>query len=116
MKRIMLAFGLLGLIGCFLPILPGLSFFDLRHVDDGWTVWMVVGAFALPTYVGAIHGEADRSALFASVGCFGYLAYKFGTGVFDLVFHASLGGIMMGIAIIGGVASSVLALAAAQKR
>lgn len=116
MKRFLLVFGLLGLVGCFLPLLPGISFFDLRHLDAGWTVWAVIGAFALPAYVGAIQGNADRAALFASVGCFGYLAYKFGTGVFDLVFHGSLGAIMMGIAIIGGLASSVLALLATSKR
>ncbi|NVB81964.1 MAG: hypothetical protein HOV81_26520 [Kofleriaceae bacterium] len=115
MKRFMLAFGLLGLVGCFLPLLPGISFFDLRHFDAGWTVWAVIGAFALPAYVGGIQGTADRSALFASVGCFGYLAYKFGTGVFDLVFHGSIGAIMMGVAIIGGLASSALALASSKR-
>lgn len=116
MKRIMFVFALLGLVGCFLPLIPGLSFFELRHIDQGWTVWAVLGAFALPAFVGGIQGEADRSAMLASVGCFGYLAYKFGTGTFDLVFHASLGGILMGIAVIGGLASSVLALAASSKR
>jgi hypothetical protein len=36
--------------------------------------------------------------------------------VFDLVLHASLGGIMMGVAVIGGIVASVAALATTQKR
>ena len=108
MKRFILAFGVLGLIGCFLPLALGVSLFELRHFDHGWHVWLVLAAFALPTYVGAT--ENDKTAGIAGAVSFGYLTYKFGTGIFDLVFHASIGGIMMGIAVIGGLASSLLAL------
>lgn len=115
MKRLILAFGVLGLVGCFLPLVPGLSWFDMRHLDQGWTVWLVVAAFALPAYVGATRSESDRTAAIVALSCFGYLGYKFGTGVFDLVFHASIGGIMMGVALVGGLASSLLALSAGKR-
>jgi hypothetical protein len=116
MKRIVSFFGVLGLLGCFLPLVPGVSWFDIRHLDPGWTVYLVFAAFALPAYVGAVKGETDTAAAVVGTASFGYLAYKFGTGVFDLVFHASIGGIMMGVAVIGGLATSLLALAASRSR
>ena len=114
MKRTIALFGLLGLVGCFLPLVPGLSLFDLRHFGEGWHAWLVLAAFALPAYAGAV--ASDAAAGLAGIAGFGYLTYKFGTGVFDLVLHASLGGIMMGVAVIGGIVTSVAALAATQKR
>lgn len=114
-KRIISFFALVGLIGCFLPLAFGVSLFEMRQFDPGWTVWLVIAAYAVPALVGASKTESERVA--AIVGCagFGYLAFKFGTGVFDLVLHASIGGIMMGVAVIGGLASSLLALGAARK-
>ena len=116
MKRPIFAFGLLGLVGCFLPLAAGISWLDLRHFDQGWTVWLVVAAFAIPTFIAASKSETDKVAAIAGLGGFGYTLYKFKTGVFDLVVHGSLGGIMMGIAIVGGFASSLLVLAAARDR
>jgi hypothetical protein len=116
MKRSILAFGLLGLVGCFLPLVAGISWFEMRHFDQGWTVWVVTAAFAVAAAVGASRGESDRVAALVGTGCFGYLAYKFGTGVFDLVLHGSIGGIMMGLAVIGGLATSLLVLGASSKR
>ena len=116
MKRTISLFGILGLVGCFLPLIAGLSWFDVRHLDAGWTVYMVLAAFALPAYVGAAKSENEAAAALVGTASFGYLAYKFGTGVFDLVVHASIGGMMMGVAVIGGLATSLLALAAAKSR
>jgi hypothetical protein len=107
-KRFILGFGLLGLLGCFLPLAMGLSLFDLRHFEHGWHVWLVLASFAVPAYVGAT--ESDKTAGVVGSVAFGYLAYKFGTGVFDLVFHASIGGLMIGVAVILGLATSVMAL------
>lgn len=107
MKRFILGFGLLGLIGCFLPLAVGISLFDLRHFDHGWQIWLVLASFAASTFVGAT--ESNKTAGIVGSVAFGYLAYKFGTGVFDLVIHASIGGKMLGIATIGGLASSVIA-------
>lgn len=116
MKRSLFAFGVLGLVGCFLPLVAGLSWFELRHLDQGWTVWLVMAAFAVPAYVGAARDESQRTAAIVSTVSFGYLAYNFNTSVFDLVFHGSIGGIMMGVALLGGLASSLLGLSVAKKR
>lgn len=116
MKRLVLLFGVLGLVGCFLPLVFGLSWFEMRHFDEGWTVWLVLAAYAVPAFVGASRDESDRTAALVGTACFGYLAFKFGTGVFDLVIHASLGGIMMGVAVIGGLACSLLGLSATRTR
>jgi hypothetical protein len=116
MKRSILVFGLVGLLGCFLPLVAGLSWFDIRHLDPGWTVWLVLAAYALPTVVGASRSEGELAAALVGTACFGYLALKFRTGIFDLVIHGSIGGALMGIAIVGGLACSLLALAASHKR
>lgn len=116
MKRFLLAFGALGLVGCFLPLVLGLSWFEMRHMDTGWTVWLVMAAFAVPTFIGASKGELDRSDAIAATAAFGYLGYKFNTDTLDLLFHASIGGIMMGVALICGLCASVLALLATNKR
>ena len=110
MKRSISFFGVLGLVGCFLPMALGVSWFDMRHFDLGWRMWAVLLAFAAPAYVGASRTESGRVAAVVGSVAFGWLAYTFGTGVIDLVIHASIGGILMGVGVIGGLASSVLAL------
>jgi hypothetical protein len=115
MKRSIFAFGVLGLVGCFLPMAIALSWFDLRHFDLTWRMWTVLAAFAAPVIVGASKDESERTAAIVGSVSFGYLAYVFGTGVFSLILHASIGGIMMGVAIIGGLASSLLALGNAKR-
>jgi len=112
-KRIISVFAVLGLVGCFLPLLPGVSLFDLRHLDGSWHVWIILAAFALPAYAGATASE--RAAALVGTASFGYLIYKFGTGVFDLLVHASLGGMLMAVAIIGGLFTSALGLLATER-
>lgn len=116
MKRVIFLFGLVGLIGCFLPLGFGLSLFDLRHFSEGWTVYLMLAAFALPTLVGASKSESAGAAAAVGAISFGYLAYKFGTDIFDLLLHSSIGGIAMGVSVIGGFASSLLALGTSAKR
>jgi len=115
MKRALLGLGLLGLVGCFLPLVLGMSWFEMRHFDAGWTVWLVMAGFAVPAIIGASDGELDRSDAIAATVSFGYLGYKFNTDTLDLLFHASIGGIMMGVALICGLSYSLLALAATKK-
>jgi hypothetical protein len=116
MKRSIFAFGLLGLVGCFLPLIAGVSWFDMRHFDDSWTVWFVLAAFALPTYAGIARGEGDRAAAIVGLASFGYTFFEFRTGTLDLITHGSIGGIMMGVAVIGGFVCSLLVLGATRTR
>ena len=111
MKRFIFAFGLVGLIGCFLPLALGLSLFEMRHFEGGWRVWLVLTAFALPTFVGYSKSEGDGAAAVVGTFSFGFLLYKFGAhDIWNLVFHAPLGGILMGVATLLGLATSLLAL------
>jgi hypothetical protein len=111
MKKAIALFGLLGLVGCFLPLVPGFSMFDLRHLDS-WQTYLLMAAFAAPM----VAGLADKTVVASIVGTlgFGYLIFKFGTGVFDLVLHASIGGKMMAVAMVGGLACSLLGFAEAR--
>jgi len=110
MKRPIALFALVGLVGCFLPLGAGISFFDLRHLD--WLpVVLMTAAFALPLIAGLISGASNMGAALAGLLGFGYVAFKFGTGLWDLTIHADIGGKMMGVAAVGGLVSSLLALA-----
>jgi len=110
MKRAFALFGLLGLVGCFLPLVPGFSLFDARHFD--WTgVYLVIIAFGLPFVLGFAN-RLHPGASIAAIGCFAYiLFYKFGFDVLDLMWHGSIGGKAMGVAAIGGFLSSIASLA-----
>lgn len=117
MKRPLLIVGLLGLVGCFLPFFLGVSWFEMRHFDEGWTVWLVMLAFAIPAFIGASSDDIGKPEALVTAGCFAYLAYKFNIDVFSLLFHASIGGILMGVAMLAGFAlSALLVLGALNKR
>lgn len=114
MKRLVLVFGLIGFIGCFLPMLGELSWFDLRHFDEGWTVWLVIAAFALPTVLGFSKSMRLADAAGATTG-FGYVLWKFHGDLWNLIFHTAIGGMMMGIAAVVGFLVSLGALVQAAK-
>jgi len=108
MKRSIAVFGLIGLVGCFLPLVPGLSFFELRHLE--WMpIVLMTAAFLIPMLAG-VSGSNASAALTGLIG-FGYVAFKFGTGLWDLAIHAEIGGKMMAVAAVGGLVSSVIGLA-----
>ena len=115
MKRAFALFGLLGLVGCFLPLVPGVSLFDARAFD--WTgVYLVIAAFGLPFVLG-FTDKLHPGASIAAIGCFSYvLLYKFGGGVFGLMWNGSIGGKSMGVAAIGGFLSSIASLAETNRR
>jgi hypothetical protein len=108
MKRSVAILGLVGLVGCFLPLVDGVSLFDLRHLDP-WPVYFVLAAFAAPMIAGARSKMTSLHSIIA-VGGFGYVLYKFGTGVVDLIIHAQIGGRMMGIAAVVGFVAALYAL------
>jgi hypothetical protein len=106
MKRAIALCGLVGLVGCFLPIAAGFSLFDAR-VFDALAVYAMMAAFAIPMLLG-LADKLPTGGKVAAIGCFSYLLfYKMGFDVFDLIVHGSIGGKAMGVAAIGGFASSL---------
>ncbi|MBA3465542.1 MAG: hypothetical protein H0T46_36755 [Deltaproteobacteria bacterium] len=113
MKRAFAMFGLLGVVGCFLPLAPGVSLFDLR-VLDGVGVYLMIAAFAIPMVLG-LAGKLSSGAKVAALGCFAYmLFYKMGFDVLDLLFHASIGGKAMAVAALGGIVTTLGSFAEAE--
>lgn len=112
MKRYILLFGALGLAGCFLPLVGGISVFDLRHFR--FAAWLIVAAFALPVIV-AWRGTAAATVL-AGLAGFGYLGLKLGPRAIDLVLHAGLGGKLIGVAVVGGAIATIGAVFEARDR
>jgi hypothetical protein len=110
MKRTIALFGLVGLVGCFLPLVGNISMFDFRHYEALQT-YLILGAFAVPMVVG-LSGDrlAAGTSLIAMVG-FGYVLYRFGFDVFDVVLHASIGGKLMVVGAVGGFIASIAGLA-----
>ena len=108
MKKAIAAFGALGVLGIFLPIIGGISLFDLRHVD-ALPVYLLLAAFAAPM----IAGLAERTAVAATVGTigFGYALYKFGLDIFNVILDAGIGGKMMAVAAVVGFACALLGFA-----
>lgn len=105
MKRAFAIFGLVGLVGCFLPLAEGISLFDLR-VFDTLKVLAVMGAFAVPMFLG-LATKLHAGAKAAVVGCFAFLLYNFGFDTFDLIIHGAIGGKAMGLAAVGGLVTSL---------
>jgi len=107
-KNYILGFAVLGLIGCFLPLVGGgsVSLFDLHHL--AWRTWLIVGAFAAPA-VAAWRAPAAAATLVA-LAAFGYLGLRLGPHAVDLVLHAGIGGKLIGAAVVGGLIATVGAL------
>ena len=104
MRRYLFGFALLGLVGCFLPVIGGtsISLFDLHHLT--WRAWLIAAAFAAPALT-VWRGSA--SAVIVSVIGFGYLALRMGPRCTDLVLYAGIGGKLIGVAVVGGVIATV---------
>jgi hypothetical protein len=108
-----LACGLLGLVGCFLPMISeaGLSFtfFDLRKADAAQT-FMVMGGYAIALAMGAMgaaKGMQRWQSIVAIVG-FAFVVFKFRGGFIDLITHGAIGAKLMGIAAIAGLVFAIL--------
>ena len=102
-------FGLVGFLGCFLPMVFGVSWFDLRHV--AWLSAMVlIAAYAVPAFLGLSDVRGPLPAI-VSVLCFGFITWQIGFDIKDLIIEGQLGGKMMGVGALGGLVTSVGALA-----
>jgi FtsH-binding integral membrane protein len=112
MRKPIALLGLLGLVGCFLPLVGGFSMFDLRHFE-ALPVYLLMAAFLVPM----IAGLADNVKAAAAVGTlgFGYVLFKFGFGTLDLFIDGRIGGKAIAVAAVAGFACSLLAFAEKQK-
>lgn len=109
MKRLVFLFGLVGFVGCFLPLAGDVSWFDLRYSEIGWRVYVVLAGYAVPALVGF---SRDRLKIADAIGAgagFGYVLYVFHGNLWNMIFHSAIGGMLMGIAAILGFAASLVA-------
>jgi len=104
MRRYVLGFALLGLVGCFLPMIgrTSISLFDLHRLS--WHPWLIGVAFAAPAVA---VWRRSAAIVLVSVISFGYLAFRFGPKTMDLVLYAGIGGKLIGVAVAGGVLATV---------
>jgi hypothetical protein len=109
MKRLGLVFGILGLIGCFLPFWLGHSFWDLHTSEGGWRVYLVLAAFAAPV----LATQGTRATALLGIAGFGYVAWRvFGLDVVTFVRDGSIGARLMVAGAYGGLVTSLSALGA----
>lgn len=107
MKRLGLVFGILGIVGCFLPFVLGISYWDLRAAEGGWRVYLTLAAFAAPV----LATQGTRATALLGLAGFGYVAWRvFGSDVLTIVRHGSIGAILMAVGAFGGLVSSISAL------
>lgn len=111
-----LACGLLGLIGCFLPMISAeglsMSFFDLRKIDAAQT-FMVMGGYAVALAMGAMgaaKGMQRWQSIVAIVG-FAFVVFKFRGGFIDLITHGAIGAKLMGLGAVAGLVFAILTAA-----
>lgn len=104
MKRYILLFGVLGLVGCFLPFIGGtsLTIFDLKRHHYGL---VAVIAFAMPVY--AIVRASYAQAVVAGLIGFALAACTFHARAVQLVLYAGIGGKLIGVAVLGGLLASI---------
>jgi hypothetical protein len=115
MKRWLALFATIGLVGCFLPLIASISFWDFHEIA-GWRVYAVIAAYIIPLVIAIGNDSKSFAGALGATASFGYLLYTFGFDLFDIVIHAAIGGIMMGVGAVGGFAVSIAALAAARKK
>jgi hypothetical protein len=107
MRRYIFGFALLGLVGCFLPMIGGtsISLFDLHHLT--WRAWLIAAAFAAPALAAC---RSSAATTIVSAISFGYLALRLGPRTTDLVLYAGIGGKLIGVAVVGGVITTAGAI------
>jgi hypothetical protein len=103
MRRYLIGFALLGLIGCFLPVIGGtsISLLDLHHLT--WRAWLIAAAFAAPV----VAAWRRSAVVLVSAISFGYLGLRLGPRSADLVLYAGIGGKLIGVAVVGGIIATI---------
>ena len=102
------ACGLVGIIGCFLPMVSGISFFDTRAFDASH-VYITLAAFGAALVMGALgiqKGMQRWMSVIAIVG-FSVVILRMRGEIVELM-KAGIGGKLMGAAALAGLALAIL--------
>ena len=114
-----LAFGLLGLIGCFLPFISfgdqSFSFFKMREAPGGASqVFMTMAGYVAPLVMGAMAAAKPPmqrwQGIVAIVG-FAWVVFKMRDGFMKLITDGAIGAKLMGISAIAGLVVAILCVA-----
>jgi hypothetical protein len=111
MKRLILIFGAMGLVGCFLPMHydyegpDAWSWWQMRHDAPG-TVYAVIAAYAVAILIGLQGRRISRSLAAAAAVAFGAVAYVLWP---PIPMYVLVGWYLMVLGAFGGCASSLAA-------
>jgi hypothetical protein len=110
--------GLLGVIGCFLPMQSfggkSISFWDYKELMGSGQIFMVMGGYAAGLVMGVLAAAKPPmlrwQGIVAIVG-FAFVVFKMRDGFLKLITDMAIGGKLMGIAALGGLVFSILCVA-----
>lgn len=114
-----LACGLLGLIGCFLPMVSfgseSISFFKLREMPGGSSqVFMTMAGYVAALVMGAMAAAKPPmqrwQGIVAIVG-FAWVVFKMRDGFMKLITDGAIGAKLMGISALAGLIFAILCVA-----
>lgn len=113
-----LACGLIGLIGCFLPMVSeagmSMSFFGMRKFMGGGQIFLTMGGYIAALVMGAMAAAKPPmqrwQAIVATIG-FAFVLFKLRDGITDFLKHGAIGAKLMIIAAIAGLVVSILCIA-----
>ena len=113
-----LACGLLGIIGCFLPMVSAggqsISFFSMKELIGSGQVFMVMGGYAAGLAMGAMAAAKPPmqrwQGIVAIVG-FAFVVFKMRDGFMKLITDGAIGAKLMGISAIAGLVFAILCVA-----
>jgi hypothetical protein len=117
MKKLIQIFAAVGFIGCFLPLVAGgqknVSWWDLRDRESAWLIYSVIGAYAVSFIAATLANIDKRAGALAALLPFAYVVYK--VRVVDYILYTRIGGVMMGVGAIGGLAVAAITYATARR-
>lgn len=113
-----LAFGLLGVIGCFLPMesLGGrsVSFFGMKALMGAAQVYIVMSGYVLALVMGALAAAKPPMKRWQGVVSmlgFAFVMFKLRDGFTDFITDGAIGAKLMGISAIAGLVVAILCVA-----
>lgn len=116
MKRLILVFGVMGLVGCFVPMYydydgpDAWSWWQLRHDSPG-LVYAVLAAYAVATWIGLKGRHMTRPHALAAACAFGLVAYVLWPPIPIFVLA---GWYLMVLSAFGGCVTSIVAAIASE--